>query len=205
MSKIQPLARCSAISYEAMDMNRSTSSLSSNSPSLIFLTRRSLPSAKHTRIFFPQRHRSIRSNPITIFCSSSSDSNDGNGGPESVQPPTVTPPGAVEVRFRRRSRRQSRQKRDDNGTASSSSVQSTKAKVSESHPNKWEDMSLAEKAVEVYMGEKGLLFWLNKFAYASIFIVIGAWIVFRFVGPAFNLYQLDSPPLSPSSIFKGSS
>lgn len=65
-------------------------------------------------------------------------------------------------------------------------------------------MSVAEKATELYMGEKGLLFWLNKFAYASIFIVIGAWILFRFVGPALDLYQLDSVPLSPASMFKGS-
>ncbi|XP_038882419.1 uncharacterized protein LOC120073688 [Benincasa hispida] len=35
-------------------------------------------------------------------------------------------------------------------------------------------MSVAKKAMELYMGEKGLLFRLNKFAYASIFIMIGA-------------------------------
>lgn len=70
-------------------------------------------------------------------------------------------------------------------------------------PKKWEEMSVAEKAVDLYMGEKGALFWLNKFAYASIFIMIGAWIVFRFVGPALNLYQLDTPPLSPTAILKG--
>ena len=70
---------------------------------------------------------------------------------------------------------------------------------------KWEDMSMAEKAVEQYMGEKGVLYWLNKFAYASIFIVIGGWILFRFVGPSLNLYQLDTPPLAPGSMFKGSS
>lgn len=73
-----------------------------------------------------------------------------------------------------------------------------------SAPKKWEDMSLSEKAIELYVGEKGMLFWLNKFAYASIFIVIGGWILFRFVGPALNLYQLDTAPLSPSSILKGS-
>ncbi|KAH7669041.1 hypothetical protein IHE45_11G050700 [Dioscorea alata] len=67
----------------------------------------------------------------------------------------------------------------------------------------WESMTLSEKAVELYVGEKGLLFWLNKFAYASIFIVIGGWILFRFIGPSLGLYQLDAPPLPPSSIFKG--
>ncbi|KAL0396737.1 UNVERIFIED_CONTAM: hypothetical protein Scaly_0122100 [Sesamum calycinum] len=72
-----------------------------------------------------------------------------------------------------------------------------------SPPKDWDSMTLAEKAMELYVGEKGALFWLNKFAYASIFIVIGGWILFRFVGPALNLYQLDTPPLSPTSMFKG--
>uniref|UniRef100_A0A0A9D7K4 Uncharacterized protein n=1 Tax=Arundo donax TaxID=35708 RepID=A0A0A9D7K4_ARUDO len=65
----------------------------------------------------------------------------------------------------------------------------------------WEEMSLAEKAVELYVGEKGLLFWLNKFAYASIFIMVGAWVLFRFVGPSLGLYQLDAPPLPPTAVF----
>lgn len=64
-------------------------------------------------------------------------------------------------------------------------------------------MTFTEKAIELYVGEKGLLFWLNKFAYASIFIIIGAWVLFRFVGPALNLYQLDSAPLPPAAMFKG--
>ncbi|RCV23207.1 hypothetical protein SETIT_4G280300v2 [Setaria italica] len=68
----------------------------------------------------------------------------------------------------------------------------------------WEEMSLPEKAVELYVGEKGLLFWLNKFAYASIFIMVGAWILFRFVGPSLGFYQLDAPPLPPTAVFGGS-
>lgn len=68
----------------------------------------------------------------------------------------------------------------------------------------WESMTVTEKALELYVGEKGLLFWINKFAYASIYIIIGAWILFRFVGPALNLYQLDTPPLSPTDVLKGS-
>ncbi|KAK3131277.1 hypothetical protein QOZ80_6BG0504420 [Eleusine coracana subsp. coracana] len=68
-------------------------------------------------------------------------------------------------------------------------------------PKKWEEMSLAEKALELYVGEKGLLFWLNKFAYASIFIMVGAWILFRFVGPSLGIYQLDAPPLPPTAVF----
>lgn len=68
----------------------------------------------------------------------------------------------------------------------------------------WEAMTMGEKAVEVYVGEKGLLFWLNKIAYALIFVIAGGWILFRFVGPALGLYQLDSAPLPPSAMFKGS-
>lgn len=76
-------------------------------------------------------------------------------------------------------------------------------KKAESVQKPWEEMSLNEKALELYVGEKGLLFWLNKLAYASIYIVIGGWILFRFVGPALNLYQLDTPPLDPKNILKG--
>nr|ABK21296.1 unknown [Picea sitchensis] len=67
----------------------------------------------------------------------------------------------------------------------------------------WESMTLQEKAVEVYMGEKGILFWLNKSAYASIFILIGAWVLFRFVGPLLGLYQLESNLLEPTKAFGG--
>ncbi|KAL3688544.1 hypothetical protein R1sor_014853 [Riccia sorocarpa] len=65
---------------------------------------------------------------------------------------------------------------------------------------KWEEMSILEQAWSLYIGEKGFLFWLNKLAYASIFLVIGGWIVFRFVGPALGWYELDSPLLSPSEV-----
>lgn len=123
--------------------------------------------------------------------------------PDSNSPP-ITPPETIEVQFRRRSsRRRSRQLREDGDGGG----QFSKAQTVAAPPpvkKKWEDMTVGEKAIELYMGEKGLLFWLNKFAYASIFIIIGAWILFRFVGPALNLYQLDSAPLSPTSIFKGS-
>ncbi|MCO5561030.1 hypothetical protein L7F22_014651 [Adiantum nelumboides] len=71
-------------------------------------------------------------------------------------------------------------------------------------PKDWESMTLAEKAWDLYVGEKGALFWLNKAAYAAIFVVVGGWIVFWFVGPALNLYQLDSPLLPPTEVFTGS-
>lgn len=118
-------------------------------------------------------------------------------------------PEAVEIRFRRRSiSRRSKQRRE--GIEIDERLLKTPkgtTNVSRTTPSKkkWEEMSVAEKALELYLGEKGLLFWINKFAYASIFIIIGAWILFRFVGPALNLYQLDSPPLSPTDVLKGSS
>ncbi|XP_014509569.1 uncharacterized protein LOC106768769 [Vigna radiata var. radiata] len=170
-----------------------TISISPNSSALIVLTRRSLPSTRHTQIFFPHRHGSLSFNPI---CCTTTDNNTSNDDADSVQAPSATPVNPVELSFRKRSRRQARRQRErENG------MQSTNRRV-ESPPKKWEEMSLSEKAVELYVGEKGALFWLNKFAYASIFIMIGGWILFRFVGPAFNLYQLDGPPLAPTDVFK---
>jgi len=175
-------------------------SISPNSSSLIVLTRRSRPSSRNTPIFLPHRHSSLSFNPIccttTDNNNSSSSSNTSNDDANSVQAPSATPANPAELSFRRRSRRQARRQRERE-----SGMQSTNRRV-ESPPKKWEDMTLSEKAVELYVGEKGALFWLNKFAYASIFIMIGGWILFRFVGPAFNLYQLDGPPLSPTDVFK---
>ncbi|XP_057501431.1 uncharacterized protein LOC130785298 [Actinidia eriantha] len=127
---------------------------------------------------------------VPIKCKSSSD----NASPP-VPPPPVTPPDGVEIRFPRGVRRKSRQQQQDGVT---------NGLPKKAEPKDWESMTLTEKAVELYVGEEGLLFWLNKLAYASIFVIIGAWILFRFVGPALNLYQLDSAPISPTSIFKGS-
>ncbi|PSS21355.1 Monofunctional biosynthetic peptidoglycan transglycosylase [Actinidia chinensis var. chinensis] len=148
------------------------------------------------------RYRHLRPPAIVpIKCKSSSDnttttaSNSSDNASPIVPPPPVTPPDGVEIRFRRGVRRKSRQQQQDGVT---------NGLPKKAEPKDWESMTLTEKAVELYVGEKGLLFWLNKLAYASIFVIIGAWILFRFVGPALNLYQLDSAPISPTSIFKGS-
>lgn len=117
-----------------------------------------------------------------------------DASPPAQARPRITPPDTVEIRFKRGSRK--RRKQEEQGLADK--MQSKKA----SPPKDWDSMTLTEKLVELYVGEKGMLFWLNKFAYASIFIVIGGWILFRFVGPALNLYQLDTPPLAPTSMFK---
>lgn len=57
-------------------------------------------------------------------------------------------------------------------------------------PEGWEAMSLPQKISELYLGRRGLLFWANKIAFASVFVVVGGWVVFRFVGPALGLYKL---------------
>lgn len=64
-------------------------------------------------------------------------------------------------------------------------------------PQGWDQMDPLEKATQLYMGERGALFWLNKAAFASVFIIAGAWIVFRFIGPAVGLYELSNGPLQP--------
>lgn len=112
---------------------------------------------------------------------------------EATAAPPRPPPTTLNIKYRRRSRNKARQE------------QQTSIKKPPPPPKDWDSMTLGEKAVELYVGEKGLLFWLNKFAYASIFIIIGGWILFRFVGPSLNLYQLDSPPLSPSTLFTNNS
>lgn len=66
-------------------------------------------------------------------------------------------------------------------------------------PEDWEQMDPFEKVTELYLGQRGVLFWANKVAYASVFVLGGAWVLFRFVGPALGLYKLQGdltpPPL----------
>ena len=53
-------------------------------------------------------------------------------------------------------------------------------------------MDVGQKAYQLWAGKRGVLFWANKAAYASVFIVVAGWILFRFVGPALGLYQLSN-------------
>ncbi|KAM3285734.1 hypothetical protein P3S67_024533 [Capsicum chacoense] len=150
-----------------------------------------------------QHHHALR---FPIKCCSSSSSGSGSGSNNSTtsindngsESQPVTPPNTVEIRYRRRTSKRRKQKEEEMINAGKQAVKPKPP------PKDWDSMNMTEKAIELYMGEKGLLFWLNKFAYASIFIIIGGWILFRFVGPALDLYQLDTPtPLSPESVFKG--
>ncbi|WCJ32615.1 hypothetical protein M5689_014027 [Euphorbia peplus] len=160
--------------------------LPSKSHSLFIpINKNTLPLKTADNLFLKPRRRT----PSLVL-----NSTNDTGSSTEDNPPLPPPPETVEIRFKRRSKRKNKQMKAD-GAAK---VTATKP------PKKWEDMDLTEKALELYVGEKGALFWLNKFAYASIFIMIGGWIAFRFVGPALNLYQLDTPPLPPSAIFKDS-
>lgn len=57
-------------------------------------------------------------------------------------------------------------------------------------PEGWDKMNIFEKTTELYMGRRGVLFWANKVAYASAIGLLGAWVLFRIVGPNLGLYQL---------------
>ncbi|GAV87521.1 hypothetical protein CFOL_v3_30947 [Cephalotus follicularis] len=175
-----------------METNFLQSLASKSLPSTIHILTKPFTTIPQTQILLPFRRQSLR---VSSTNSTSSSDTSGKDDPPMVPPPQDT----VEIRFKRGSRRRARQLQEDGD-----GVSPIKAKAKAPIPKKWEDMSLTEKAIELYVGEKGALFWLNKFAYASIYIVIGAWILFRFVGPALNLYQLDTPPLPPTSMFKGS-
>ncbi|CAA7022109.1 unnamed protein product [Microthlaspi erraticum] len=155
-------------------------------PTIINLKQQSYGPITQTQIVL---HRRIRRAPSINCSNSGGNSNSGDGK-------ISQPLDGVEIRFKRGSRKKMREEGSGEGGG-----QNGKKKETVQKP--WEEMSLNEKALELYVGEKGLLFWLNKLAYASIYIVIGGWILFRFVGPALNLYQLDTPPLDPKNILKG--
>jgi len=64
-------------------------------------------------------------------------------------------------------------------------------------PRGWERMNAMEKVTQVLYGKRGFLFWLNWLAFRSVFVLLGLWIFFRFIGPATGLYALKdawTPP-----------
>jgi len=60
-------------------------------------------------------------------------------------------------------------------------------------PEGWEEMDLKQKVVQGLYGERGFLYWLNWLSYRLVFVMIGGWITFRFIGPALHLYNLTNP------------
>uniref|UniRef100_A0A7R9VTP4 Uncharacterized protein n=1 Tax=Chlamydomonas euryale TaxID=1486919 RepID=A0A7R9VTP4_9CHLO len=66
-------------------------------------------------------------------------------------------------------------------------------------PEGWESMDTGTKMTELYMGQRGFLFWTAKIAYGLAMGMLFAWVLFRFVGPNIGLYKLAGdltpPPL----------
>lgn len=61
----------------------------------------------------------------------------------------------------------------------------------EADPAAWDERAGGERAWAVWTGEKGWMYWMNQ---ASLYGAGGLaffWVVFRFVGPAIGLYQLN--------------
>lgn len=67
-------------------------------------------------------------------------------------------------------------------------------------PEGWENMNNFQKAGELWSGKRGALFWANQVAWVALFVIGGAWVLFRFVGPATGLYKLTNDLLSPPSL-----
>lgn len=49
---------------------------------------------------------------------------------------------------------------------------------------------ITQKVTEVYLGQRGMLFWANKAAMASSIGLGVAWVLFRLVLPNLGIYQL---------------
>ena len=65
-------------------------------------------------------------------------------------------------------------------------------------PEGWDQMDLPTKLYQLYMGERGFMFWSGKAALASTIFLAVAWVAFRVVGPALGLYQLASDFQQPN-------
>ena len=57
-------------------------------------------------------------------------------------------------------------------------------------PEGWDQMPLPQKVSEVYLGQRGMLFWANKAAMASSITVGVLWVLFRLVLPALGIISL---------------
>ncbi len=67
-------------------------------------------------------------------------------------------------------------------------------------PEGWDKMDPPQQVYELYTGKRGFLFWANKLSYASLFVIAGAWVLFRFIGPALGLYKLANDIGTPSNL-----
>lgn len=65
-------------------------------------------------------------------------------------------------------------------------------------PEGWDNMDPLEKMNELYLGQRGFLFWSTKLATGGVVALGVAWVLFRIVGPALGLYQLADDINTPS-------
>mmetsp|Transcript_8019 Transcript_8019/g.29637 ORF Transcript_8019/g.29637 Transcript_8019/m.29637 type:complete len:203 (-) Transcript_8019:3763-4371(-) len=74
-------------------------------------------------------------------------------------------------------------------------LQQEQAELDPLEKNKWENldwdnMTRGEKAYQLYMGEKGFLYWITQLTLYASGLVVVAWVCVRFLGPAFGLYKV---------------
>ena len=65
-------------------------------------------------------------------------------------------------------------------------------------PEGWEDMNPLQKATELYLGERGFLYWSSQLAIGGTVVLVVAWVFFRFIGPSVGLYQLSNDINTPN-------
>jgi len=61
----------------------------------------------------------------------------------------------------------------------------------ETDPAAWDAKPALEKAWSAWSGEPGMMYWMNKGSYWGAGILAFIWVLFRLVGPALGLYQLN--------------
>lgn len=68
--------------------------------------------------------------------------------------------------FEKELRSKRRASEDASAPSSTAAQQSGKPRWEKNQlvPEGWENMSVSQKATQLYMGERGLLFWINKLA-----------------------------------------
>lgn len=65
-------------------------------------------------------------------------------------------------------------------------------------PEGWEEMDPIEKATELYLGERGILYWSTQLTIGGLVLLVVAWVGFRFIGPALGLYSLTNDISTPN-------
>ncbi len=65
-------------------------------------------------------------------------------------------------------------------------------------PEGWDEMSVPEKIGELYLGQRGILFWTSQLAWYGSGVLVAAWVVFRIVLPNLGLYKLNGDLLPPT-------